>query len=128
MLALSVPYEGWLIQKHSMHTKLDTYHWVDTPANWLLITEGNIRYNSQSFGTDMVYCIYVLLKLQFLNNDIIIKTNIHPWGTGNIGRLRLQCIGPLAFLLLNILELSAFPIFWPLAYMLKVIPDTRRVY
>ena len=126
MLTLSVPYEGWLIQKHSMHTKLDKYDWVDIPANWLLMTECNIRYNSQCFSTHMVYCIDVLL--QFLNNDIIIKTNIHPWGTGNIGWLRLQCIGPLAFLLLNILELSAFPIFWPLAYMLKVISDTRRVY
>lgn len=126
MLTLSVPYKGWLIQKHSMHTKLDKYDWVDIPVNWLLMTEGNIRYNSQCFCTDKVYCIDVLL--QFLNNDIIIKTNIHPWGTGNIGWLRLQCIGPLAFLLLNILELSAFPIFWPLAYMLKVISDTRRVY
>ena len=62
ILALSVPYEGWLIQKNSMHTKLDKYHWVDTPVNLLLITEGSIRYNSQYISTDKVYCLYLLLK------------------------------------------------------------------
>jgi hypothetical protein len=63
-----------------------------------------------------------------LYHVIIIKTKvILPLGIGDLGRFGISCLGPLVFLLPKTFKLFGFQIFRLWAYLMKVIPGTRRV-
>jgi len=53
----------WTISLRRYHTLSNNcFRWIDTSAERLLVPEGVIHPSRESFGTDMVYKIYLLLK------------------------------------------------------------------
>jgi hypothetical protein len=73
-----------------------------------------------------IYC----WNLTFLNNVIIKKENecLPPSGIGDHSWCWLSCWGLLVYLLPTTFKLFSFPIFWLWAYLMKVIPETRRAH
>ena len=67
------------IQKRVVGTTFDIYVFITITGSIPLLVDyysPKVSSISQRFGTDMLYYIYLLLKLQFLNKVIRVKTKV----------------------------------------------------
>ena len=103
------------------------YHRVDTSVGGLLVPESIIRPEVSVWALTL-FIRYVLLNLQLLNNIIINKSQVLlPQALMTFINIGYPVYALLFYCSQN-LKLFRFPIFRFLAYLIKVIPETCRVY